>query len=297
MAVQSVRPRVAIQNVVAATDFSPASEIALQYAVAIARRYGSRIQLVHAIARDKHEPGVPRTTGALWGHSTEAEAAEKLNALAADFPDLEISEWVLQGTEVEVVERLLSFDQVDLVVIGTHAAKGFRRFAIGSAAEHFFRHVHCPVLAVGPSARPCQKEWEPRHLLLTTDLQSSEATATLCAMRLAGEHEARLSLLHVAPPAPAPFPENQHVVARPYFQSRLKELLAYKPKPDFPVEFLVEFGDDAVTQIVRTARERASDLIVLSVHRAEPWGFHFVHEAYRIVAEAPCPVLITQRDL
>ncbi|MGA7463686.1 MAG: universal stress protein [Candidatus Korobacteraceae bacterium] len=296
MAVLSVQPRIAVKNVLVATDFSPASNVALQYAIAIARRYGSKIHLVHAIARDKHEPGVPRT-GTLWGHTTEAEAAEKLSALAADFPDLECSQWVLQGTEEQVVERLLSFDQVDLVVIGTHVAKGIRRFAIGSAAEHFFRHVHCAVLAVGPSARPCRNEWDPRHLLLTTDLQSSEAPATHCAMLLAGEHEARLTLLHVAPPAPAPFPESQQVVARPYFQSRLKELLAYKPEPDYPVEFLVEFGDDAVAEILRVARERASDLIVLSVHREEPWGFHFVHEAYRIVAEALCPVLITQRDL
>lgn len=296
MAVLSVQPRIAVKNVVVATDFSPASNVAVQYAIAIARRYGSKVHLVHAIADGKLEPAKPHA-GAIWGTGKEAEAAEKLNALATGFPDVECSRWVLKGTEEQVVERLLSFDQVDLVVIGTHAAKGFRRFAIGSAAEHFFRHVHCAVLAVGPSARPCRKEWEPRHLLLTTDLQSSEATATHCAMLLAGEHEARLILLHVAPPAPAPFPENQQVVARPYFQSRLRELLAYKPEPDYPVEFLVEFGEDAVAEILRVARERAIDLIVLSVHRAEPWGLHFVHEAYRIVAEAPCPVLITQRNL
>jgi len=296
MAVLSIQPRIAVKNVVVATDFSPASEVALQYAVAIARRYGSKVHLLHALARGKHEPAAPHA-GAMWGRGTETEAAEALSALAAQFPDVECSRWVLEGTEEEVIERLLSFDQVDLVVIGTHAVKGFRRFAVGSAAEHFFRHVRCAVLAVGPSAQPCPAAWEPRHLLLTTDLQSSEATATHCAMLLAGEHEARLALLHVAPPARAPFPENQHVVARPYFQSRLKELLSYKPEPGYPVEFLVEFGDDAVAEILRVARERASDLIVLSVHREEPWGFHFVHEAYRIVAEAPCPVLITQRDL
>lgn len=296
MAVLSVQPRIAVKNLVVATDFSPASELALQYATAIARRYESKIHLVHAIADGKLEAAKPHT-GALFSRGTEVEATEKLNALAAGMRDVECSLWVLKGTEEQVVERLLSFDQVDLVVIGTHGAKGFRRLAIGSAAEHFFRHIRCAVLAVGPSARPCRGEWEPRHLLLATDLQSQEARATHCALLLAAEHEARLTLLHVAPPAPAPFPENQHVVARPYFELRLKELLAYKPEPDFPVEYLVEFGDETVAEILRVARERASDVIVLSVHRAEPWGLHFVHEAYRIVAEAPCPVLITQRDL
>ncbi|MGO9432800.1 MAG: universal stress protein [Terracidiphilus sp.] len=295
MTVLSARPGIAIKNIVVATDFSPASELVLQYASAIARHYKSGIQLVHAIARGGH--GQVAHVGGLWGRETEADAEEKLRAQAAECADLECSQWVLKGTEIEVVERLLSFNQADLVMIGAHGAKGFRKLAIGSAAEHFFRHVHCPVLAVGPSVCASKAVWEPRHLLLTTDLQSNEAAATHCAMLLARELGARLTLLHVTLPAAAPFPEDQHLVARPYFQSRLKELLSYKQGPDHPVEFLVEFGDDAVAEIIRVARERASDLIILSVHREEPWVFHFVHEAYRIVAEAPCPVLITQRDL
>jgi len=294
MAVLSVTPRIAIKNIVVATDFSPASELALQHATAIARHYGAKIHLVHAIAPGGHAHA-PHAA-ALWGREAEADAEEKLRRQAAGCADLDCSQWVLKGTEVEVVERLLSFDDVDLVVIGTHGAKGFRKMAIGAAAEHFFRHVHCPVLAVGPAVVGVKPEWEPKHVLLTTDLQSSESVATHCAVLLATEHEARLTLLHVAPPAPAPFPENQHVVARPYFQSRLRELLSYKPEPEYPVEFLVEFGDDPAAKILRAARERRSDLIVLSVHREEPWGFHFVHQAYRIVAEAPCPVLITQRS-
>jgi len=290
MAVLSLTPRIAIKNIVVATDFSPASDLALQHAIAIARHYASKIHLVHAIGPAGHRTATH--AGTLWGRETEADAEKQLRAQAAECADLECSRWVLKGTEEEVVDRLLSFDDVDLVVIGTHGAKGFRKRAIGAAAEHFFRHVHCPVLAVGPWAG----SWKPpTHVLLTTDLQSNESAATHCAMLLAGEHDARLTLLHVAPPAAAPFPENEHVVTRPYFQSRLRELLAYKPKPGFPVEFLVEFGDDAVAEILRVARERAVGLIVLSVHREEPWGFHFVHDAYRIVAEAPCPVLITQR--
>jgi len=295
MAVLGVTPRIAIKNIVVATDFSPASDLALQHAIAIARHYASKIHLVHAISPAGHKTA-PHP-GALWGRGTEAEAEEQLREQAAECGELECSRWVLKGTEEEVVERLLSFDDVDLVVIGTHGAKGFRRLAIGAAAEHFFRHVHCPVMAIGPSVASWTSVWKPRHVLLTTDLQSNESSATHCALLLATEHDARLTLMHVAPPAPAPFPENQHVVARPYFQSRLRELLSYKPEPEHPVEFLVEFGEDAVAQILRAARERDSDLIVLSVHREEPWGFHFVHDAYRIVAEAPCPVLITQRRL
>ncbi len=290
MAVMSARPKVAVKNIVVATDFSPAAEVTLQYAAAIARHYESRIYLVHGIELPGHE--TPHAT-TLWGHETEAEAKEKLQQETEKCSGIECLPRLLKGTPVDVVERILALDELDLVVVGFHGAKGFHKLAVGSAAEYFFRHVRCPLLAVGPSVKGGKAVWEPKHVLLTTDLQSNEAVAARCAVLLAREHNARLVLLHVAAPARAPYPEEQHLIDRPYFQSRLKELLSYKQ--DYPAEFLIEFGDDAGAEILRVAGERACDLIVLSVHREEPWGLHLVHQAYRIVAEAPCPVLITQR--
>lgn len=293
MAVLTARPKVAVRNIVLLTDFSEASQLALGYAAAIARHYGSKIHLVHALQSIAHGSDVADVVAAPL---SEVDAEARLHTQAESCGDIEHSEWLLRGTPVEVVDRLLSFDQSDLVIIGTHGARGFRKAATGAAAEHFFRHVHGPVLAIGPLVPPCGSAWEPKHVLLATDLQSNETAAARCAVFLAREHEARLALLHVAAPASAPYPEDQQVIARPYFQSRLREILAYKAKLEYPAEFRVEFGEDAVAEIVRVATEQRSDLIVLSVHRQEPWGFHFVHEAYRIVAEAPCPVLITQRS-
>ena len=94
-----------------------------------------------------------------------------------------------------------------------------------------------------------------------------------------------------------PFPVDDEVSAKPYFQTRLRELMSYKPELDYPADYWVEFAEDPVQAILQVAREKAIDLLVMSVHREEPWGFHFVHHAYRIVSESPCPVLITQREL
>ena len=285
MAVLIARPTIAVKNILVATDFSPASELAIDYAGAIARRYGSRLHLVHALPPPSH--GQSPANDIVKVKQAEADAVERLRAEAKTCVDIECSQWVLKGTPLEVVDRLLSFHQIDLVVVGSHGAKGLRRLSVGSAAEHFFRHVHCPVLAIGPSMSGRRPVWEPKRVLLTTDLQSDESAAAKCAVLIASEHDAHLTLLHVAPPAPAPFPDDQGTMARSYFELRLRELLSYKPELEYPAELLVEFGEDAVSEIVRVARVQAMDLIVLSVHREEPWGFHFVHEAYRIVAEAP----------
>lgn len=292
MAVLTARPKVAVQNLILLTDFSEASERALGYATAIARHFGSKVHLVHPLHPLTNRTGARKASIA---DESEEDAEAKLHAMGQRCGEIEHSEWLLRGSSLAVVDRLLSFDKSDLVIVGTHGSKGFRKAATGAAAEHFFRHVHGPVLAIGPVVRACSPVWEPKQVLLATDLQSWETAAARCAVFLAREHDARLALLHVAPVTAAPYPEDQEIIARPYFQSRLREILAYKPHLEYSAEFRVEFGEDAVAEIVRVAGEHRSDLIVLSVRRQEPWGFHFVHETYRIVAESPCPVLITQR--
>jgi len=292
MPVLTARPTIALRNMIVATDFSFASDLALTYANAIARYYGAKLQLVHAL--EAGHGTAPHTT-TFWGRETEGDAREKLLREARKCGDLHSSYRVLKGTPQQVVEDMLSLEDLDLVVIGIHPARGLRKAAVGYAAEYFFRHSNCPVLAVGPWARRCAPGWGPKRVLLATDLQSDESRAAQAAVFVAREHGARLALLHVAPPAPPPYPDDQQAITRPYFQSRLQELLSYKASLDYPAEFWVEFGEDAVAEIVRLTRQRAIDLLVLSVHRQEPWGFHFVHEAYRIVAEAPCPVLVTRR--
>lgn len=283
MTVLTARPKAAVQNIVFITDFSPFSARALSYAAAIARHFDSKIHLVHALQQETSDANLQTT------------ATARLHEEAEQCAGIDCSEWLLKGSPEEVVERIVSFDKSDLVIVATHEARGYRKAAAGAAAEHFFRHVQCPVLAVGPKVAACGPNWHPRHVLLATDLQTKESAAARCAVFLAREHGARLSLLHVATPGAAPYPEDQQIIARPYFQSRLREILAYRPQLEFPAEFRVEFHHDPVAEILRVAAEQRTDLIVLSVHRAEPWGFHFVHEAYRIVAEATCPVLITQR--
>jgi nucleotide-binding universal stress UspA family protein len=55
----------------------------------------------------------------------------------------------------EIAQLAADLD-ADLVVIGTHGRRGFRRFLLGSVAEGVVRLAHCPVLVVRP------KDHEPK---------------------------------------------------------------------------------------------------------------------------------------
>jgi len=285
----SAIPTLLIRNIVVATDFTPTSELALDHAAAIARHYSSKITLVHAMtALDEAEARRLEASDAL----VVAEA--QLRAEAERCECIECDTRMVKGTALQVVEQILALEDTDLLVVGTHGKKGLRRFLVGSMAEQIFRHVRCPVLVIGPWVRVFA-DWRLKRILLASDLQSDESKTLDYAIALAAEHNAELTLLHVTPPAAAPFPEDTEVFLRPYFENRLRRLLPYGLEWEQPVDFMVEFGGDAVTETIDLLKEREINLLVLSVHPGEPWTTHLHHDAYRMVAESPCPVLVVQR--
>ena len=285
----SAIPTLLLRNIVVATDFTPTSELALDYATAIAKHYSARITLVHAMtALDEAEARKMEASDALVVAETQlCVEAERCEGVRCETR-------LVKGTALQVVEQILALEDTDLLVVGTHGKKGLRRFLVGSMAEQIFRHVRCPVLVIGPWVRGFA-DWSPQRILLASDLQSDESKTLDYAIALAAEHNAELTLLHVTPPAAAPFPEDTEVFLRPYFESRLRKLMPYGLEWEQPVEFLVEFGSDPVTETIDLLKERDISLLIMSVHPGEPWTTHLHHDAYRMVAESPCPVLVVQR--
>ena len=286
----SAVPALVLRNIVVATDFSPASEMAVCYARAIAGRNSSRLTLLHAIPPSEE-------ADAKRGAPTEylAELEQKLREQADSCLGLECHTRLVKGTTLEVVDQILGLEHVDLIVLASHGTRGFRRFLLGESAEQIFRHVKCPVLVIGPSVVNRGRNWQPQSVLLATDLESDEAAAVQHAMAWATAHRAELALLHVTSPAAAPFPEDTEVFLQPYFQSRLQQLI-----PSWAglhhLHFWIEFGSDPVTETVRVIKEKGIDLAVLSVRPGQPWTTHFPHDAQRMVATSPCPVLVVQRN-
>ncbi len=180
-------PRLALKNIVVPTDFTAASRAAVDCAIAIATRYGAKISLVHAVesgtkaSREKTEPrAVHRLAEAEWNLLSEANRCA----------DLECERHLLKGTAPELVEQFLAIEHADLIVLGAPASRGFRRLLMRpAAAEHIFRHVRCPVLVIGPLVRSDWTTWNPRRILLASDLETDESKG--CCNRHRGSRRAQ----------------------------------------------------------------------------------------------------------
>lgn len=133
-----------------------------------------------------------------------------------------------------------------------------------------------------------------------TDFSPASQKAFTTAIDIAGRSGGRLLLLHVVTP-PAMALEDSFVTARTWqdmeraavreAEGRLGRLVARARKAGVRAEAAVAEGV-AYEQIVRTARRRRADLIVIGTHGRTGLGRIVLGSvAERVVGRASCPVL------
>ena len=285
MALQ-VPTRLALKKILFATDFSPISDAALPFAVAIARRFESRIQAVHVLAMVELQPMFNAGPTVVESAFTRAEQ-EMGKLLRSDcFEDVPHDGMVRSGLEVWAeIEAIIEAEKTDLVVLGTHGREGLKQIVMGSIAETIFRTAPCSVLVVGPKVP--KKATLPvfRDLLFATDLSPASLRALPFVQAFAEENHADVIVLHVSQEKTRD--KKEQAMAASSLGKWMRELIP--PRPG--VEYEVRFGSPA-EHILEAAEERRCDLIMLGAHHASNFATHMPGAvAHRIVSEATCPVL------
>jgi nucleotide-binding universal stress UspA family protein len=284
--------RISLRNILFATDFSTVSSAALNHALGIARRYESHLYVAHVIHPDAFQLVPPEAVASVTEHTrryAEQQMAQLLiSGRLRDIPHQVLLE---HGDLWTVMSFLIEKHKIDLIVVGTHGRTGVRKLLLGSAAEEIFRLAPCPVLTVGPKVpSEIPAETELRRILYATDFTPHSDRATAYAFSLAQEHQAHLHLMHavqgaadVSAPAMAKLKE--------FFRRQLSQLMPEEAELWCEPEILLEFGTPA-DEILKAAAQHNADLIVMGVRRSATFAGHLPPAtAYKVVCQAPCPVL------
>ena len=288
MATQVQLSRIAISKILVATDFSHESQNALRCALALAKRYQSRLFITHAFPAE-----VLMTAGDAWPPMTDVARrnAEANMAQLEQREDLKSfpHEVVMQSGETwEVLSQVLSDQNIDLVVMGTHGYGGINKLFLGSTAEKVVRHAICPVLTVGPHVRVLPLD-RFGHILFATDFSSGSLRALTYALSLAEEDRGELTMLHVIESSPVS--ESELVEWKRQDREKLNQLIS----PDLDLadkpEIEVEVGT-AGEEIVRLADTRNAELIVMGSHLGGAVSTHLPWTTlHHVLQHAHCPVL------
>jgi nucleotide-binding universal stress UspA family protein len=142
------------RHILAPTDFSEYSKQAVASALALAKKFGAKLTILHVIELPPYpvEGYVPPSLSATFMDDLERQATTDLAQLVpeADAANVEVARVMAVGTPYRTIIETAEAEQVDLIVMATAGRTGFSHLVMGSIAERVVRTASCPVLTIRP---------------------------------------------------------------------------------------------------------------------------------------------------
>jgi nucleotide-binding universal stress UspA family protein len=305
-----------LRNILVPLDGSAFGEHALPLAMALARRAGAELQLVHV-----HQVIPPATLagvtvmGAVESAAREQEQAylRRLADKVATQAQVPVKWFLLEGETTEALQRHMESAGADLMVLATHGRGPLGRFWLGSVADEVMRHLNGPVILVRPEEEAVDLSRMPPldHLLVPLDGTPLAEQILEQAVPLAQLLKARVMLARVVRPVLRPdyLPEGttiggldhttleevrRHQVqleeeARAYLEQvagRLRDV-------GLTVEVRVMVGEQPAVRLLDEAEAARTRMIALTTHGRSGLRRLFLGSvADKLVRGAQVPVLV-----
>ncbi len=280
-----------------ATDFSAASHAACQTAIDTCIALRASLVILHVFQPSK--PGLPETDGREAGeqeldakahHDACLGALEAMRRQAVQ-AGVDCEAILGSGNTTTTILNTLKAKKINLAIMGTSALHGLDRIVFDSTTEAVLRQAPCPVLTVGPRALNPEKALQSDGpVIFATDFHFITIHAIRFAACFSQLTTSPLHCLHVMPRTLEACTQCQVV---PAIMSEALQQLAAESGVVFQEPICATtYGSEVSCAVVDYAKQQKAKLIVLGVRKASLADSHApLHIAYRIITEAPCPVL------
>ena len=289
-----------IRKILVPTDFSGTADLATRHAVSFAELFDAEITLFHGRTIFRDDP-VNLDADLEQVQADLKERSQQLVHSRGSHLRIKI-EMARDVSASAAILNVLTENDFDLVVMGTHGRSGLAHFMLGSVAEVVVREAPCPVISIRPAAAREEVSPDYRNILVGFDFSNHSRAAVRHAAQLALRIGAKVEVLYVFEqqihPAYYPIWDEMAVKILPEIEEDARATLTTIFKT-------VGLGDwdlkvsharwRAPREIAAYAEEKQVDLIILGTH-----GFsgldHFLlgSTSERVVRMAPCPVMTTK---
>ena len=285
------KPELNLETVVYATDFSLSSKNAGFYAAHMAAYFSAKLLVTHAFTLEQAAMEVEIRDKLLSQQrniltNLLSKEAGLLGAdSAAAIPVL------LEGEPQYVVPGLADMHGPSLIVLGTHGGGSLERGIIGSVAEKILRSTIWPALTVGPQVQPLSPQTFPfQRILFATDFTVAAANAAIYAVTFAEVFGAKIDVLNVIQEPAIEHPDRLADLQTRFFAA-LDALVPQRAKEFCDPRTYVAVGG-AHDKILEHIKDRSIDLLVLGIRKTSHISMEMrTSGAFRIIVDAPCPVL------
>ncbi|MDX1271697.1 universal stress protein [Bizionia paragorgiae] len=185
-----------MKKILVPTDFSPEAENALKVAAQLAKKHNIELSILHII-------DLPLQQISELGTPTDLPEAVYFMKLAQKkFEDLLAKDY-LQSLTIshsvdfnEISQGILDAcknNSIDLIIMGSHGADGFKEMFIGSTAEKIVRTSIVPVLVI----KNKHDDFNIEDFVFASDFKNDNKDTYKQAIKLAELFDARMHLLMV----------------------------------------------------------------------------------------------------
>ncbi len=304
----------AAASILCATDLTSAGPRTVDLAIAAAKAFGVRIDLVHVLDdTDSWWPEAPEFQAA--AEAAKADASHYEAALEAELQKerdrcvaagVECETFVVRGRPWRVIPELAGERGAFLITIGAYGSNGPRsvdsrgtnELVLGSTVERVIRAADRPVFVATGDA-PIPDALEGTKWLVGTDFSASSLAAVAWAKRAAARVHGELHVANVVIPAGGEDKPDEERTWRQVLrdQSKLeagKKLAAYidEHAPGAQLHQVVS-ADYASHAMCEAARAAQADIMVVGTHRQGVLGRLLVGStASRCLRVSHVPILL-----
>ena len=276
--------RLQLNDVLLIAQFPPWADVAVPYALELAREHRARMQVVHAMPTHASQTVTHVPQGGAFrrsGREVVLDAGARPPVIDDDITAARLDDMAGQH-------------DFDLAIVSYGGTSRWREGVVGKAVEQVIDATDCPLMVIGPAvdtervSRP-----EPATIVHATDFSPQALAAAQHAFSWSQEYQSWITLLHVIEGIGA-WTEHEREQLEGPFRQWLRELVPAELPTWCEVEYRVEFGRPA-DKIVATAERLDADLLVIGLT-----GMDAVAQnrpgatALQVISNAPCPVLVVR---
>ena len=148
-------PQNTFSRILVGLDGSESSFEAADYAISLAKRYGSELIAIHVIPSKSimgHSSGMFGVVTPVFLKKMTEKAEKWFAVIKKNTEQLDISlKTQIISTGESPIKEIVEFahrEKVDLIVVGMRGRSGIKRMLLGSTASGVVTYAHCPVFIV-----------------------------------------------------------------------------------------------------------------------------------------------------
>ena len=277
-------------RVLVPTDMSDFATLALRYGVMFNERLGSALTLMYA--DEFYLPidllDVPMGYYLDNAPATKVKLTEKLREYANAHAPAGTETLVIQEAPARAITKTASDMHANLIIMGTHGRRGWRRALLGSVTEAVLHDVDVPLLTITPALMERGDKIDFKRIICPVNFTRVARESLQKACTLAEAFGSELHIVYVAEGIDEARAPELEAAFTQWVEPQVRQRCTYKP--------LVTHHGDPAERVLEISQEIEADLMVIGAqHRRFYEATIIGTTTERMTRFSRCPVLTVMR--